>query len=107
MKLKYVIPIAAAAVLAVCCAPKQDIISENVENAKIQLKSLVEASEAGDTVTYTTSAGTRTYEVETVRKIGSNDWSYLEPTSDNRITMITCVSDDYSVRWMVQAVETN
>ena len=50
MKLKYVIPIAAAAVLTVCCAPKQDIISENVENAKIQLKSLVEASEAGDTV---------------------------------------------------------
>ena len=63
--------------------------------------------EAGDTVTYTTSAGTRTYEVETVRKIASNDWSYLEPTSDNRITMITCVSGDYSVRWMVQAVETN
>ena len=63
--------------------------------------------EIGDTVTYTTSAGTRTYEVETVRKIASNDWSYLEPTSDNRITMITCVSGDYSVRWMVQAVETN
>ena len=61
--------------------------------------------EIGDTVTYTTSAGTRTYEVETVRKIASNDWSYLEPTSDNRITMITCVAGDYSVRWMVQAVE--
>ena len=50
MKLKNVIPIAAAAVLTVSCAPKQDIRSENVENAKIQLKSLVEASEAGDTV---------------------------------------------------------
>ena len=37
--------------------------------------------EIGDTVTYTTSAGTRTYEVETVRKIASNDWSYLESTS--------------------------
>lgn len=61
--------------------------------------------EIGDTVTYTTSAGTRTYEVETVRKIASNDWSYLESTSDNRITMITCVAGDYSVRWMVQAVE--
>ena len=45
------------------------------------------------------------YKVETVRKIASNDWSYLEPTSDNRITLITCVAGDYSVRWCVQAVE--
>ena len=65
----------------------------------------IKTLEIGDTVTYTTSAGTRTYEVETVRKIASNDWSYLEPTSDNRITMITCVAGDYSVRWMAQAVE--
>lgn len=61
--------------------------------------------EKGDLITYTTSAGTRTYEVVTVRKIPSNDWSYLEPTSDNRITLITCVAGDYSVRWCVQAVE--
>lgn len=61
--------------------------------------------DVGDTITYTTSEGTRTYEVETVRKIASNDWSYLEPTSDNRITLITCVAGDYSVRWCVQAVE--
>ena len=32
------------------CAPQTDIISENVDNAKIQLKYLLEASEAGDTV---------------------------------------------------------
>ena len=63
--------------------------------------------EIGDTVTYTTSAGTRTYEVASVRKIDSNDWSYLDPTSDNRITMITCVSGDSSHRWCVQAVETD
>lgn len=61
--------------------------------------------DVGDTITYTTSEGTRSYKVETVRKIASNDWSYLEPTSDNRITLITCVAGDYSVRWCVQAVE--
>ena len=61
--------------------------------------------EIGDTVTYTTSAGTGLTKWQTVRKIASNDWSYLESTSDNRITMITCVAGDYSVRWMVQAVE--
>ena len=61
--------------------------------------------EEGDTITYTTSAGTRTYVVETVTKIRSNDWSNLESTADNRITMITCVSGDSSHRWCVQAVE--
>ena len=50
MKVKSLIIPAALAFLAVSCSPKKDIIAENVENAKIQLKSLVEASEAGDTV---------------------------------------------------------
>ena len=50
MKVKSLIIPAALAVLAASCSPKKDIIAENVENAKIQLKSLVEASEAGDTV---------------------------------------------------------
>lgn len=59
----------------------------------------------GDKVTYTTSEGTRTYEVETIKKIQSNDWSMLDATSDNRITMITCVAGDYSHRWCLQAVE--
>ena len=49
MKFKFLSTLALA-VIAVQCAPKNDIIQENVENAKIQLKSLVEASEAGDTV---------------------------------------------------------
>ena len=61
--------------------------------------------EPGDKITYTTSEGTRTYEVETVTTICNDDWSYLEATSDNRITLITCVKDDSSHRWCVQAVE--
>ena len=40
----------ALVVTAVQCAPRTDLINDNVENAKIQLKSLVDASEAGDTV---------------------------------------------------------
>ena len=61
--------------------------------------------EPGDKITYTTSEGTRTYEVETVTTIRNDDWSYLKGTSDNRITLITCVKDDSSHRWCVQAVE--
>lgn len=63
--------------------------------------------EAEDKITYTTSEGTRTYRVETVKTISSTDWSYLEPTSDNRLTIITCVAGDYSRRWCLQAVEEN
>lgn len=61
--------------------------------------------DVGDKITYTTSQGTRTYKVETVAKIKNDDWSYLGATSDNRITLITCVAGDSSHRWFVQAVE--
>ena len=61
--------------------------------------------ETGDKITYTTSLGTRTYEVETVTTISNSNWSYLQSTSDNRITLITCVAGDSSRRWCVQAVE--
>lgn len=61
--------------------------------------------EEGDTITYTTSAGTRTYEVEAVRTIASDNWSYLEPTADNRLTLITCLANQPSLRVCVQAVE--
>ena len=61
--------------------------------------------DAGDKITYTTSMGTRTYLVETVTKISSSDWSYLSSTTDNRITLFTCVAGDSSQRWCVQAVQ--
>lgn len=60
----------------------------------------------GDKITYTTSAGTRTYAVETVATIRNDDWSFIGNTSDNRITLITCVAGDPAHRWVVQAVQT-
>lgn len=41
---------ASAALLITSCSQKTDIISENIDNARIQTASLLEASEAGDTV---------------------------------------------------------
>ena len=61
--------------------------------------------DTGDKITYTTSQGTRTYQVKTVITISNNDWSYLNSTTDNRITLITCVAGDPSRRYCVQAVE--
>lgn len=59
----------------------------------------------GDTITYTTVYGTRIYEVVTVETIASSDWSYLQATSDNRITITTCLANQPSKRVCVQAVE--
>ncbi len=59
----------------------------------------------GDTITYTTIYGTRTYQVTTVQIISNTDWSYLQSTSDNRITLTTCLADHPESRVVVQAVE--
>ena len=58
----------------------------------------------GDRITYTTDLGTRNYAVTMVTQISETDWSYLTATTDNRITLITCVEDEPDLRWCVQAV---
>lgn len=59
----------------------------------------------GDAIQYTTALGTRTYTVSFVGYIAKNDWSYLGPTADNRITLITCLANQPSLRVCIQAVE--
>lgn len=61
--------------------------------------------EPGDTVTWTTKLGTRTYEVVSVEKVLETDTSDTAATSDNRITLFTCVRNQRAYRWCVQAVE--
>jgi len=59
----------------------------------------------GDTVTYTTCLGTKTYRVETVNTISYTDYSPLNEMGDNRITLITCIADQPTLRLCVQAEE--
>ena len=61
--------------------------------------------EIGDEMTYTTNLGTRTYVVKYITKISDTDWSRLQYTSDNRLTLITCVEDVPDKRLCIQAVE--
>ena len=61
--------------------------------------------EIGDNITYSTVYGTRTYAVILVKTISDSDWSYLQATADNRITITTCLADRPSKRVCVQAVE--
>ena len=59
----------------------------------------------GDQIILTTALGTRLYEVTMSKEIDETDWSYLERTDDNRITLITCVNHDLTKRLCVQGVE--
>lgn len=60
---------------------------------------------AGDEIIYTTKLGTKKYAVTSVRKINAADFSFLRETSDNRLTLITCVKNEPNFRWCVQAKE--
>ena len=59
----------------------------------------------GDKISLTTQLGTRTYSVTSVIKVGETDNSMLEATSENCITLFTCVRDERDYRWCVRAVE--
>lgn len=59
----------------------------------------------GDEVVYQTNQGTKTYEVTFVGTIAYTDYSYLNEMGDNRITMITCIANQPSLRLCVQAQE--
>lgn len=59
----------------------------------------------GDRITLTTKLGTRTYAVTSVAKVSETDRSGLAATSDNTLTLYTCVRDQRAYRWCVTAVE--
>lgn len=61
--------------------------------------------EKGDWITYTTKLGTRAYEVFFVGQIKETDFSRLGRSSENMLTLITCVRDVPEMRWCVQARE--
>ena len=58
----------------------------------------------GDTVSYKTALGEREYEVSLVKTISETDWSYLSRSTENRLTMVTCISGKPTQRVLVQAV---
>lgn len=61
--------------------------------------------ELGDEIFLTTKLGTRTYEVVSVAKVSETDRSGLAATTENMITLYTCVMDQREYRWCVKAVE--
>ena len=61
----------------------------------------------GSEIYYQTNYGTKRYVVTIKTVINDDDWSYLQETEDNRITLITCVKGQPAKRLCVQAVESS
>ncbi len=63
--------------------------------------------ENGDIITYQTKFYTRNYIVDNIQTILETDWSLLEDTQENKITLITCITNKRVQRLCVQATEIN
>lgn len=61
----------------------------------------------GDMIFLESIYGTKKYRVETVVKISETDFTYLQETGDNRLTLITCIKNQPKKRLCVQALEDN
>ena len=67
---------------------------ENLKSVKI-----------GDEIIYKYNDFEMIYEIDTIEIIEDTDWSYLEETEDNKITLITCVENEPNFRRCVQATQ--
>ncbi len=59
----------------------------------------------GDNIIYNTEFGIKTYAVKTIKIIEDTDWSYLQNTKENKITLITCVENKPNQRLCIQGIE--
>ncbi len=67
--------------------------------------SFVKNLRIGDEITYTTPYGKRVYEVYDKEQIDEYDHSKLAWSSENILTLITCIADSPEQRWAVQCRE--
>lgn len=61
--------------------------------------------EIGDEIIYKTKYGIKRYRITLTIIITDTDWSYLQETEENKITLITCVENQPSNRRCIQGVE--
>ena len=47
----------------------------------------------------------KTYKIDKIEIIQNTDWSYLEKTDENKITLITCVENEPQYRRCIQGTE--
>lgn len=61
--------------------------------------------EKGDKITYTSFLGTKEYSVTDMLQISETDWTKLSNTTENMLTLLTCVKGKPTQRLCVQALE--
>lgn len=61
--------------------------------------------EIGDEIIYKTPNGEKTYKLTMSKIIEKTDWSYLQKTNENKITLITCVENKPEYRRCIQGIE--
>jgi len=59
----------------------------------------------GDTISYISFLGSKEYFVDNIQVIDESDWSLLENTEENKLTLITCILNNPTLRLCVQASE--
>ena len=75
------------------------------ETALILDREGIENLKNGDIIIYSTEKGQRKYKVSLNKVIKETDWTYIQNTKDNRLTLITCEMNKKEYRRCVQAVE--
>ncbi len=61
--------------------------------------------EDGDIIKYKTKFFDRTYVVDNIQVIYETDWTLLESTEENKLSLITCIANKRNQRLCVQATE--
>lgn len=59
----------------------------------------------GDEIKYKTKFYERTYVVDNIQVILENDWGLLQSTEENKLSLITCITNKRKQRLCVQATE--
>ena len=66
---------------------------ENLKNLKLENK-----------IIYIKGNKKRTYKIDKIKIIKDTDWSYLQKTNENKITLITCVENKPEYRLCIQGI---
>ncbi len=61
--------------------------------------------EKGDLIIYKSEMGERRYKVDSILEIDNTDWSVTENTEENKITLITCVTNKPELRLCIQGIQ--
>lgn len=80
-------------------------MAAHIGNASYSYFERLKELKAGDIIEYETTLGTRRYKVDDVRIITDEDWSVIERTEENRITLTTCIAGNDNSRLCVRAIE--